>query len=414
MRTSSDSQPPQKSIAPYGTWKSPLTAARVAAGALRFDCIVLDGEDVYWLEGRASEGGRNVIVKRTPDGRISDVTPPGFNVRSRVHEYAGAAYVVDRGTVFFSNFDDQRLYRQDAGAVPVPLTPKGYFYADAYVDAERRRLLAVREDHSKGDQEPVNTLVSIGFDGTGEHVVVTGADFYSDPMLNPAGTKFTWLQWDHPNMPWDGTELWVADVKADGTLGARVKIAGSRDESIFQPEWSPDGRLYFVSDRTGLWNLYRLSDDRRRSHSSDARRLRQSAVVVQLVELRVCHARPGSPRPIPKRGAGRWRSSKRIRARSSRSNSGSSPSTSSARTPAPCTSSAARRPRGGRSSACRWRRSKRRCSSHPPPIGSILPGFRCPRPSPIHPAARTCTRSTTRRRTPTSRRRPASGRRSWS
>ena len=139
----------------------------------------------------------------------------------------------------------------------MPLTPKGYFYADVRVDAERRRLLAVREDHSKGDQEPVNTLVSIGFDGKGEQRRRDRARIFIRTRCSiPTGTKLAWLQWDHPNMPWDGTELWVADAEADGTLGQRRKIAGGRDESIFQPEWSPDGALYFVSDRTGWWNLY--------------------------------------------------------------------------------------------------------------------------------------------------------------
>jgi dipeptidyl aminopeptidase/acylaminoacyl peptidase len=253
--------PPERApqVAPYGTWKSPLTAARVTAGSLRFDHIALDGDDVYWVEGRASEGGRNVLVRRTRDGHISDVTPVGFNVRSRVHEYGGGPYVVHRGSVFFSNYSDQRLYRQAGQAPPQPITAAGYFYADATIDARRNRLIAIREDHTSGDSEPVNTLVAVAMDGTGEQVLVSGADFYSDPVVNRDGTRCAWLQWNHPDMPWDGTELWVAPIGADGLLGARTKIAGGRDESIFQPEWSPDGRLYFVSDRTGWWNLYRES-----------------------------------------------------------------------------------------------------------------------------------------------------------
>jgi len=247
-----------KTVAPYGAWASPLTAARVTAGALRLGEIAIDGGDVYWTEGRASEAGRYVIVRRTPDGRVSDVTPPGFNARSRVHEYGGAAMMVHRGDVYFSNFSDQRMYVQRGGGTPVPLTPEGYFYADAHMDASRSRLVAVREDHRKGDAEPPAAIVAIDVHAEGEgRVLVSGADFYSDPIVSPDGATLAWLQWDHPNMPWDGTELWTAPIRPDGALGERTKVAGGTDESIFQPEWSPDGVLYFVSDRTGWWNLYR-------------------------------------------------------------------------------------------------------------------------------------------------------------
>ena len=249
----------RRTIAPYGAWASPLTAARVTAGALRFGEIALDGQDVYWTEGRASEGGRYVVVRRTPDGRMLDVTPAGFNARSRVHEYGGAVMAVHDGDVYFTNFGDQRVYRQPGGGTPVPLTPEGYFHADLRMDAARRRLLAVREDHRKGDAEPPAAIVAIPLAGGSPGVVlVSGADFYSDPIVSPDGTTLAWLQWNHPNMPWDGTELWTAPFQPDGTLGPRTQVAGGVDESIFQPEWSPDGVLYFVSDRTGWWNLYRV------------------------------------------------------------------------------------------------------------------------------------------------------------
>ena len=239
---------------PYGAWTSPLTASRVTAGALRLDHIQLDSGDVYWLEGRASEGGRHVIVKWTPTGEISDVTVAPFNVRTRVHEYGGAAYTVDRGTIYFANFADQRIYRQAPGGTPEPITAEGCFYADFRVDQRRDRLISVREDHSQAG-EAINTIVAIG---GGEAVLVSGADFYSDPIVSPDGGSLAWLQWHHPNLPWDGTELCVARFNADGTLGPAQTIAGGAAESIFQPEWSPDGTLYFVSDRAGWWNLYRL------------------------------------------------------------------------------------------------------------------------------------------------------------
>jgi dipeptidyl aminopeptidase/acylaminoacyl peptidase len=254
-----DSPTSQKT--PYGSWLSPLTAARVTAGALRLDQIQLDDhpttqsprrggpgvDDVYWLEGRASEGGRNVIVKWTPTGAI-DITPPGFNVRSRVHEYGGAAYTVHHGAVYFTNFSDQRVYRQEPGQAPVAMTEAGPMWADYRVDAARHRLIGVRE------QDNVNVIAAIP-----DRVLVEGADFYSDPIVSPDGKFLAWLQWNHPNMPWDGTELWVGAFNASGLIGVREKIAGGPSESIFQPEWAPDGALYFISDRTGWWNLYRWS-----------------------------------------------------------------------------------------------------------------------------------------------------------
>ncbi len=232
-------------MTPYGSWPSPLTAARVTAGALRLDQIQLDGEDVYWLEGRASEGGRNVIVKWSADGAI-DITPAGFNVRSRVHEYGGGAYTVHKGATYFTNFSDQQVYRQAPGEAPVAMTDPGAMWADYRVDSARHRLIGVREE------DGVNVIAAIP-----DRVLVHGADFYSDPIVSPDGKFLAWLQWDHPNMPWDGTELWVGAFNASGLIGVREKIAGGGSESIFQPEWAPDGALYFVSDRTGWWNLYR-------------------------------------------------------------------------------------------------------------------------------------------------------------
>jgi dipeptidyl aminopeptidase/acylaminoacyl peptidase len=242
-------------ISGFGTWTSPLTAARVTAGAIRFDHLVVDGDDVYWAEGRASEGGRFVVVRRTPDGSLADSTPAGFNVRTRGHEYGGAAFTVHNGIVYFSNFADQRWYRQQPGQAPHPITAEGCFYADAHMDVTRDRLVCVREDHRGA--VVANMIVSVAADGHAEDVLVSGADFYSDPAISPDGSRLAWLQWNHPNMPWDGTELWVAALHADGELGQREQIAGGDRESIFQPEWSPGGELVYVSDRTGWWNLYR-------------------------------------------------------------------------------------------------------------------------------------------------------------
>lgn len=249
-------------VAPFGSWKSPITSDLIVAGTIRLGEIRLDGETVYWLEGRPTEGGRYVIVKRSPDGTIVDVTPPDFNVRTRVHEYGGGAYSVHNSTIYFSNFTDQRLYQQAPGHDPTPLTPDvALRYADAVVDAGRDRLICVREDH-RGAGEAVNTVVAVPIGNPPEEesegeVLVSGYDFYASPRLSPDGSMLAWICWNHPDMPWDATELWVAPIGADGTLETPQKIAGSERQSIFQPEWSPDGTLYFVSDRTNWWNLYR-------------------------------------------------------------------------------------------------------------------------------------------------------------
>jgi len=246
--------------APYGAWASPLTAAGATAGALRLGQITVDGDDVYWLEGRASEGGRNVLVRSSAGGPPTDVSPADFNVRSRVHEYGGGAYAVHQGTIFASNFADQRLYAFTAGAPPTALTPPGYFYAQCRVDDVRQRLICVREDHTKGDVQPPAAIVALRLGAaasTAGTVLASGADFLSDPTLSPDGRSLAWLQWNHPNMPWDGTELYVAEFDARGLPGPPVRVAGGPDESVFQPTWSPDGVLYFIADRTGWWNLYR-------------------------------------------------------------------------------------------------------------------------------------------------------------
>src|SRR6516162_8309274 len=259
--------------APYGSWSSPITSDLIVASSIGLGEIFLDGADVYWLEFRPQEGGRSVVVRRAANGTAVDQTPAGFNVRTRVHEYGGGAYLASGGVVYFCNDADQRLYRQEPGAAPVaissePAQSRGMRYADGVIDAPRGRMICVREDHMAEAQEPENTLVELAVDGSRpQRVLQSGRDFYAAPRLSPDGRRLAWLEWRHPNMPWIGCELWVAEFARDGSLGAKRLVAGGDDESIFQPEWSPDGTLYFVSDRAQAtlserwWNLFRVRRD---------------------------------------------------------------------------------------------------------------------------------------------------------
>lgn len=247
-------------MATYGSWKSPITADDVFAKSVGLRGIQLDGDRLYWSESRPD--GRTVIVCRSSDQQAMDLTPAGYNVRTRVHEYGGGDYLAAGGGIYFSNFADQQMYRQMPGAEPELFTRlPGMRYADAILDEAHGRIIVVREDHTTGASQPVNALVSIHTTGNDEgQLLVSGNDFYATPRLNPEGTRLAWLAWNHPNMPWDGTELWVAEWLADGSLGRRTLVAGGKAESIFQPQWSPDGMLYFISDRTGWWNLYRWQE----------------------------------------------------------------------------------------------------------------------------------------------------------
>jgi len=268
---------PEKQTAPYGAWRSPITSDMIASGTRDLGQIRVDGDDIYWIEMRPAEQGRCVIVRRTPDGRQADVTPPPFNARTRAHEYGGGAYAVADGTVYFANFADQRLYRQPVGGAPEPIVPEANMrYADFVVDRARNRLIAVREDHTTAAREARTTIVAIDLapGGRGGRVLVSGSDFYASPRVSPDGKQLAWLAWNHPNMPWDASDLWVGRFGNSGTVTS-FPLPGKRGqhslmgnevavpefpESIFQPEWSPDGALYFVSDRTGWWNLYRWRD----------------------------------------------------------------------------------------------------------------------------------------------------------
>lgn len=249
----------KRTVAPYGSWKSPISAEMLVQDYLGLGGVMLDGSSIYWTELRPAEQGRNALVRLTPDGEPTDVTLPRFNARTRVHEYGGGTYIPVDGVVYFSNYSDQLVYRVRPGEQPEPITTaSGYRYADFAWDRRRRRLIAVREDHTQSTREATNTLVALDPDGNGPgRVLNSGCDFYSSPAVSPDGSQLAWLSWNHPNMPWDGTELWVARIAENGSLGEPRLAAGGLTESLFQPAWSPRGVLHFVSDRTGWWNLYR-------------------------------------------------------------------------------------------------------------------------------------------------------------
>jgi dipeptidyl aminopeptidase/acylaminoacyl peptidase len=251
----------EKKVASFGSWRSPITSDLIVSGAIGLGGVAVEGETVFWLESRPSEGGRNVLVKRSPEGTVSDITPPPFNIRTRVHEYGGGSFLLAEGTVYFSNFADQRIYKQALNSEPQPLTSENQFrYADAVFDRQRTRLICVGEDHSNPDSEPVNSLVAVDINSGEVTPLIAQSDFYSSPRLSADGSQLAWIEWSHPYMPWDNTRLQIATLNKDGSLANITCIAGGEDESICAPLWSPDGVLYFVSDRNNWWNLYRYQN----------------------------------------------------------------------------------------------------------------------------------------------------------
>ncbi|HWL90889.1 MAG TPA: S9 family peptidase [Actinomycetota bacterium] len=265
-------------VVPCGAWRSPITAEMVSVGGIALSEPWLDDGAVYWRESRPAEGGRSLLLRAAPFSEPVEVTPPGYNVRTTVHEYGGGAYLVHRGTAFFSNFSDQRLYRQELGAEPVAITPESGGrdrYADGRMTPDGRSLICVRERHPDPDDPSgvTNELVSMPPDGSSAPISIrSGRDFYSTPRISSDGSKLCWLEWDLPWMPWDGSEVFAADLAADGSLEHVRQVAGrAGEESIFQPAWSPAGDLHFASDRTGWWNLYREREGEAQAlHPEDA------------------------------------------------------------------------------------------------------------------------------------------------
>ncbi len=258
--------------APYGSWVSPITAALVAGKTPKLFDTLVDDNRVFWCESIAEEKGRTAIMMY--DGtRHQCILPRPLSAKSKVHEYGGKAYAIDGNTVYFVLADDQRVYRGNIEShnneqnpfTPIPLTPASNAgklrFADLAVDRKHQRIIAIQESHDDNDPHKVDnrlvafSMVECEHTDNPVHILSEGHDFYSNPCVSPCGNQLLWLSWDHPDMPWDNTQLWIADLSANGLSNIR-KIIGNGDESIFQPQWSPKGDLFFVSDRNNWWNIY--------------------------------------------------------------------------------------------------------------------------------------------------------------
>lgn len=246
---------------PFGTWPSPIAAADLARSSVTITYVRALNGVPYWLESRPNEQGRYVIVTPDADGRFTELTPAGFNARTRVHEYGGVPYTLQRGAIYFSNFADQRLYAQRVGAEPAALTPEGYRYADCELDPTGTLLFCVREDHTSGG-EPKNAIVAVptAAGGSAGTVLFGESDFVAYPRVSADGKRLAWIAWNHPDMPWDATSLYVADL-VNGRLERITRVAGGPNESVLEPAWDTDGTLYFISDRSDWWNLYRWTGE---------------------------------------------------------------------------------------------------------------------------------------------------------
>jgi dipeptidyl aminopeptidase/acylaminoacyl peptidase len=258
-----------KKVLPYGNWPSSITSEQLTLSSPKLSEPQVSSGSCFWLQSKPEEKGRTVIVRHTPSSGNQVITPKGINVRTRIHEYGGGAYLIHDNKAYFVNDDDQRIYCQDVDSQEaMPLTPQGqYRFADFCIDETRQQLISVCEIHKDENKEPENCIVAIKLDGsstTALSMLVFGNDFYSNPRISPDGEHLSWLTWNHPNMPWDNSECWIAEVTSLGLLQKHRKVAGgtedsSRQESIFQPQWSPTGDLFFVSDRNEWWNIYKYN-----------------------------------------------------------------------------------------------------------------------------------------------------------
>jgi len=258
----------------YGSWPSQFSTESIASTGHRFGHLTVDNGSVYWLESLPEESGRVVMFCAEENTEARKITADGYSVRTRVHEYGGADFSVKDGIIIFANDSDQRLYLQQGYNTPRPITPEPAFkhgarYTDIDISSTGDWIICIRERHTE-DGEPldvINEIVKISLTDSQSseilepEILVSGSDFYSYPRISPNGHRLTWTSWEHPNMPWDQTALWMADLDSSGYLTNTRSILNNENESVYQPAWCPDGELHFVSDRNGWWNIYSFRDD---------------------------------------------------------------------------------------------------------------------------------------------------------
>lgn len=250
----------------YGCWLSPISTSLITKDSVSIDEIQLCNNTTYWIEKRPLEQGRCVIVQYD-SGAVTDCLPDGFSSRSRVHEYGGASYIVTIDGIYFINDADQQIYHIQKtdigkGIKPQKITRHKHCRFSDMVNAEQnKQLICICEDHTDSGNEPVNTIVAINTHDGDKTVLTSGYSFYSNPIICEKKQQLAWICWNHPNMPWDGTELWVAGLSVN-KIDHSQKIAGGDNVSICQPRWSPSGILTFVSDESGWWNIYQHRDEK--------------------------------------------------------------------------------------------------------------------------------------------------------
>lgn len=246
----------------YGHWPSPVTPELLTAQGVRISDPQAVDDRLYWLETRPQEKGRNLLICEQAGERTELFAAP-LSIRTRAQEYGGSSYLATDRFIFFVRDDDQRLYQYDITTrQTTPLTPEGAFrYADFCFSEPHQRLLAVRENYTEDSHNPCAEIIVIDLQNRQTEIFANGADFYSNPRISPDGKQLSYLRWFHPHMPWDTTECVLAQLDEQGNILGEEIIAGGNNESIFQPQWSPDNQLYFVSDRNNWWNIYRWNGE---------------------------------------------------------------------------------------------------------------------------------------------------------
>lgn len=247
--------------AKFGFWSSPITSQIIASKSLSFGDLQIDNSNIYWIESRPNEKGRSVVVSYNQDGTYRDETPEEYSVGTSVHGYGGGALFVRDQQLYFSNAKNGIVYHKDLKSnVIKPLIDlfEGRF-ADFHADPNHNYLYCIRKDDSKKTQFPPTEIVRICLKSKEIQVIFTGSDFYSSPSISPNGKKISWLQWNHPNMPWDATELWVAEININGEIENRQRVESDLAQSFYQPTWNSKNELFVSSDKTGFWNIYKVT-----------------------------------------------------------------------------------------------------------------------------------------------------------